>query len=317
NSFAISSVAGVTDNFAIVAEASGASSSNIGIRATASGAGARAAEFNGIVFINGDIDGAGNFLYFSDQNIKTNIDQISNADIIIEDLSPVSFYFDTVNCEQLNLSSQKQYGLIAQDVEQILPELVSEVIVPATFDTLGNVIYQPKTVKTLNYNAFIGLLIAGMQEQQQEIDSLKAVNQNLDSLFAQVQQIQNCINNLPAGMGCTPVLRQSENGDLISEEQREAIEVTLSDPRTIVLDQNTPNPFREQTTVSWFIPETVGEAKIIFLNNNGTVIKEVVIDERGYGSMNVYAYDLSTGIYNYSLVADGELIETKKMMRVK
>jgi hypothetical protein len=52
----------------------------------------------------------------------------------------------------------------------------------------------------------------------------------------------------------------------------------------------------------------------MFYDNNGRVLKTVVINERGRGSMQVYASNLSSGIYTYSLVADGKLIDTKKMV---
>ena len=53
-------------------------------------------------------------------------------------------------------SGKKSYGVIAQELEQILPELVSDT--------------DPKTV---NYNGIIGVLIEAVKELKNEVDELK------------------------------------------------------------------------------------------------------------------------------------------------
>jgi hypothetical protein len=57
--------------------------------------------------------------------------------------------------------------------------------------------------------------------------------------------------------------------------------------------------------------------KIIFLTNSGVVIQTVKINERGSGQLHIYASNLSNGIYNYSLVADGKVIDSKRMVCTK
>ena len=73
--------------------------------------------------------------------------QVSN---IINQLKPRSFYFDTTNIYGLNFGSAKQYGFIAQDIEQVMPELVSSTTKPTDYDTLGNVVHPSITYKALN-----------------------------------------------------------------------------------------------------------------------------------------------------------------------
>ncbi len=46
-------------------------------------------------------------------------------------------------------------------------------------------------------------------------------------------------------------------------------------------------------------------------------MKTVDITASGNGMIKVYAANLSSGIYTYSLVVDGKVVETKKMMRTK
>lgn len=82
-----------------------------------------------------------------------------------------------------------------------------------------------------------------------------------------------------------------------------------------MLSQNVPNPFAEKTVISYNIPTTVAQAQIHFYNAEGKIINSVDIKERGNGELTVFANDLSSGIYTYTLVADGKIVATKKMMK--
>jgi hypothetical protein len=59
----------------------------------------------------------------------------------------------------------------------------------------------------------------------------------------------------------------------------------------------------------------VKQAQIFFYDNKGTILKTVDINEKGSGQVNVYAADLSSGQYKYTLIADGKVIETKTMVK--
>ena len=53
---------------------------------------------------------------------------------------------------------------------------------------------------------------------------------------------------------------------------------------------------------------------IIIYDKLGTVLKSIVIEERGEGSLHIYAEKLSSGTYTYSLIADGQTIDSKQMI---
>ena len=57
------------------------------------------------------------------------------------------------------------------------------------------------------------------------------------------------------------------------------------------------------------------EAQLLFYDMNGRIIKQVTLDERGEGKLIVYGENLQNGVYTYSLIADGKLIATKKMVK--
>ena len=92
-------------------------------------------------------------------------------------------------------------------------------------------------------------------------------------------------------------------------------QVELKDITSIILQQNDPNPFTESTRITFVIPEEVKVAKMIFTNNSGSVINTVDVQERGVSELQIFASDLSSGIYTYTLVCDGKVIDSKKMMK--
>ncbi|MEO5673088.1 MAG: hypothetical protein ABIQ74_00440 [Chitinophagales bacterium] len=58
-----------------------------------------------------------------------------------------------------------------------------------------------------------------------------------------------------------------------------------------------------------------GTAQIIFTDELGRTVNTVEIISKGKGQLTILTSQLEDGIYNYSLVIDGELISTKKMVK--
>jgi hypothetical protein len=83
----------------------------------------------------------------------------------------------------------------------------------------------------------------------------------------------------------------------------------------VMLNQNAPNPFVEETEITYFISEEVMNAQMLFYNAVGKLIKSVPIETRGEGSMMISAANLQSGVYSYSIIADGKLVETKQMVK--
>ena len=244
----------------------------------------------------------------SDAQVKTNVNTF-NALATVKALSPVKYNFTNANVPQLNFKPNTDYGFIAQQLETVYPELVDTIRVDATYDSLGVIVNPSKVLKTVNYKAMSALLVRSIQEQQLTIDSLRNAHSKQDSINNAVQQqlaalaaqINSCCSN-------TNTSRQSNSN--INQ-----LDIELSDKDAIVLNQNVPNPFAEQTTITYNVPASVGKAQIIFYNNVGQIIQTVDVKTRGKGKVNVFASDLSSGLYHYTLVADGKVVDSKKMVR--
>lgn len=182
--------------------------------------------------------------------------------------------------------------------------MVRNFIQPAEYDSSGTIVSQQKNIQAVNYTEFIPLLIAGYKSQAKEIDTLTSqlttLQSRLDSL---VMAVASCCN--------APLLNQNNS----SNQQT----IELDNTPAIILG-NDPNPFAENTTISWNIPQQDTEtinAMLVFYNQNGSILKSVKIHKAGAGSLLVYGNNLSSGTYSYSLVINGKTIETKRMMKIK
>lgn len=231
---------------------------------------------------------AQSFAELSDINMKTDIENIEDALTKIMALQGVSFSWDTINNPNRNLSDGTHLGLIAQAVQPILPEVIST--------DVNGYLY-------IDYSSLVPVLIESVKDLKYINDSLNQRLNNLESRLDNIEQL------LYEDMGDMQLKNSSEP----AFQQ----EVTLENTKAIVLNQNVPNPFKEQTTISFQIPENIVSAKIVFIDNLGTILKQVEINDRGYGELIVYAHDLSAGHYTYYLVADGNTIEYRKMILSK
>ncbi len=81
-----------------------------------------------------------------------------------------------------------------------------------------------------------------------------------------------------------------------------------------VLKQNHPNPFQAATTIPHFVPENVKEAILKITAANGQIVKTIRIESRGNGETQLQTHALSPGTYFYTLILDGNLLETKSMI---
>ena len=100
--------------------------------------------------IKKDLIVEGSILNPSDIKLKKDVTEIVNSEIL--NLTPVEFIF------KLDKTSKKHYGFIAQDLEKIFPDLVSDNI---------------RDYKTVNYLELIPIMLSKMKQMQEEIDSLK------------------------------------------------------------------------------------------------------------------------------------------------
>jgi trimeric autotransporter adhesin len=80
------------------------------------------------------------------------------------------------------------------------------------------------------------------------------------------------------------------------------------------LFQNTPNPFDKESEIKMTLPDNIGTASVIIYNLEGKQVKHIDVANRGDVIVKVSENELAAGIYLYSLIADGEVVDTKRMV---
>ena len=99
-----------------------------------------------------------------------------------------------------------------------------------------------------------------------------------------------------------------------AKAQPTAIEETVSDVDMVRMDQNKPNPFSESTVITLNIPKASQSASIFIYDMSGKQVQSLPVRERGETNITVYASDLAAGMYIYTLVVDGKVAVTRRMV---
>jgi hypothetical protein len=123
----------------------------------------------------------------------------------------------------------------------------------------------------------VPLLIRSIQELKQELDAVKGES----------KAMTRSINNESADFNATATSN--------------------------VLYQNTPNPFKEQTIIRFSLADDVKDASICIFDMTGKMLKKQPISS-GDSSVSVNGYELGEGMFLYSLIVNGQVIDTKRMV---
>jgi len=140
-----------------------------------------------------------------------------------------------------------------------------------------------------------GVALLGIQALAKNQDDLAAKNQELKT---QIMELKKLVTQL----------QEKLNANLNST----AISLTEAS-----LEQNVPNPFNHSTTIHYTLPQVYSSAKIIITDAAGKTLKDVIVSGKGKGSLQVDASSITSGAYQYSLVIDGRVVDTKRMEHLK
>jgi hypothetical protein len=122
----------------------------------------------------------------SDKRVKENIRGIENGLEKILQLNPVSFQYSAEYTRQYSAFKGTYMGFLAQDVKNILPELVS-----MTSEKIGD-----RTINDfllLNQGELIPVMVEAIKEQQKQIEGQKKL---LESSIGENQQLKSQLQSL-------------------------------------------------------------------------------------------------------------------------
>lgn len=80
------------------------------------------------------------------------------------------------------------------------------------------------------------------------------------------------------------------------------------------LSQNVPNPTKNGTNISYYLPKNAKTASIEIYNISGQLVRSLPLNEKGNGTITLSASDLPSGTYVYKMTTDGKVTGSKKMI---
>jgi len=240
--------------------------------------------------VNGIIR-ATNVLPTSDDRLKSNIKPLFDEKdrlYLLEGKSykkrllPTGLEEDSLIQKTEEIIEFPEYGYLAQELKEIFPDLVSQ-------DTDG--------YHSVNYIGLIPVIVEALKDQ-------RLVNEKqqiqIERQQTQIEEQREQIKQLVKLMGIKSIDEKA-----FEENGIESIPLLL---------QNTPNPFNQATEIGYFIPANVNSANIYIYDMNGFQQRNISIAERGKGITVLQATALQAGIYFYTLICDGEPVDTKQMI---
>ena len=145
---------------------------------------------SGTIYVKGAILPS-SLLTPSDTRLKQDIKLMGSVGTIINALQPSTFAYKQDKITSLGLPKGLQYGLIAQEVEKVLPSFVTRTSFPG----------QKESFKTVNYIGLVPILLQGMKEQiaineqqQTEIERLKTKISQYEALNARLERLESMLN---------------------------------------------------------------------------------------------------------------------------
>ena len=227
----------------------------------------------------------------SDGRFKTNIKKDVAGLDFINQLNPVSYTLDkdaidrflgipdNVRSESPEASKapQLQIGFVAQEVEAIVKK--------SGYVFSGVEIPQHENDPyTIRYDEFVVPLVKAVQElttqskdQQKEVSELKRQLGN-DSSSTSLNEIR---------------------------------------PSSVILFQDNADLAAGTVQMPIALPEGTQQAHIVISTLKGTPLKDILVSERGNTTIQISGSEFSPGMYLYSVIADGKVMEVKHLVMTK
>src|SRR5574344_337818 len=242
--------------------------------------------FDGPAYVDGNLT-AKALLTPSDIRLKENVVSLSNNENSdntlsnILDMNVIEYNLKDINSEtdsatttvsaaktrslaRSTVARKRYYGLSAQELQQIYPDMVTE---------------QQNGYLAVNYVELVPILIRSIQELKSEIDDLKP----------------------------------SSSEDVVTTQK---FKIALALKKDNILYQNTPNPFKENTEIRFQLSADAKNSLICIFDMQGKMLKQISIDP-SQSSITIDGTEFNAGMYLYSLVINGNEIDTKRMILTK
>ena len=227
----------------------------------------------------------------SDGRFKKDLKKDVSGLDFIKQLNPVSYTLDkdafdeflgipdSIRIERAasRKTPQRQVGFVAQEVE-------------ATVKKSGFIFSGVETPQNesdpyaIRYSEFVMPLVKAVQELSDMVDSRQKEIVRLKEAVHKYRQ-DNLVNEKKSVYGA--------------------------------LFQNNPNPFSSSTEIQMELPEVTRQASVIIYNLEGKQLKNIKVNERGAATVKISGSEFNPGMYLYALIADGNVVDTKRLILTK
>lgn len=192
------------------------------------------------------------------------------------------YYYDNNEFEGFKPDFIGNKNIVPEAIDGLMKDLEINKALGLSSDDLEAVIpeavrHDPDGGVYINYSAIIPVLVEAFKEQQETIESL-----------------QKEIAELKGGKGFYGTGEQESSKN--------------------ALFQNVPNPTNSSATIDCYLDSNVSKAVIAVYDLNGLQLKEYPIYNQGKNTIKIEANEFKPGMYMYSLLVDGKLIDTKRMV---
>jgi len=234
---------------------------------------------------------ANSVLLTSDLRLKTNVSEFEGGLEEVLQINPIHYEFNGKGGFETN----KPYvGYGAQELEEIAPYLVQDFSIEKE-DNDGNVKSSQSYLK-----------IDPIAVQVLLVNAIKDQNEIINEKEERIVELEDEMSELKSQMNEIMTLLKGNDSHDVSLNGTDAL-----------LKQNYPNPHKGQTVIEYFVPEYANSAQIQIFDVSGKLIKNVSVDKKGSGQVNISSNNIPNGQYTYSLILDGKIASSKKMTLAK
>jgi hypothetical protein len=263
----------------------------------------------------------------SDARVKQNVETLADGSLSkVLKLRPVTYNWKDEYHEANPVLKENNTGFISQELESVFPDMVQQIEEKFGTQTISD-------FRLLNLSDLPVHLVKAIQELKIELDA-KGVS-NTDSLEALVaaQQAENAAQQAEiAALNAKNTLMERQMAEILSRlnafdtdlqsccfDHSDATgtsngnqQSTIDNPR---LEQNIPNPFHENTTIKYYLPNDTRTASITITDLSGVQLKTFDLGgSKGFGQVLISGGAFAAGTYIYTLTVDGKVVDSKRMV---
>ena len=239
--------------------------------------------FDGQVLATGEIR-ASSFVTTSDARLKNNIKPFALEGSALEkvlDMDVVSYNYKERKIEKEQDNTENS---ALREFNQKQAEICHYGLLAQELQKIyPNLVYEGQDgYLGINYVELVPVLIRSIQELKQELDEFRVYN---------------------------------DNGTIkLSRNAATSVASTIATGNKLY--QNTPNPFKEKTIIRFSLADDAQNANICIYDMSGKQLRKLPISS-GDSSVSINGWELGEGMFLYSLIVNGQEIDTKKMVITK